>query len=111
MDFIKLIFPHTGVDMEGGGRCTRLCRWMVYSRATTSAMAERVVVGFFGVLGCVLGVPCLGILSVRDVVVSEGFIRVGREREYRLDSVRTSKEWMGAAGKVRCLKSSRSWCR
>ncbi len=64
-------------------------------------MAERVVVGFFGVLGCVLGVPWLGILSAKDVVVSEGFIRVGREREYRLDSVRTS----------RCLMSSRSWCR
>lgn len=33
-----------------GGLCrqkrTRLCRWIVYSRATTSEMAERVMVGF-----------------------------------------------------------------
>ena len=32
---------------------------MVYSRATTSAMAERVAVGFLVVLGAVLGVGIL----------------------------------------------------
>lgn len=36
---------------------------MVYSRATTSAIAERVVVGFLVFLVCVLGVPLLGILT------------------------------------------------
>lgn len=45
---------------------------MVYSRATTSAMAERVVVGFLGALGWVLGVPLLGIVSVEPVEVSLG---------------------------------------
>ena len=37
---------------------------MVYSRATTSEMADRVVVGFLVVLGVVLG---LGILAIRAV--------------------------------------------
>ena len=59
MDFIKLIFY---LDVEVMER-TRLWRWMVYSRATTSAMADRVVVGFLLVLGFVLG----GILAVREV--------------------------------------------
>lgn len=56
---MKLIW-RSGIQVEE--RHTRLCRWMVYSRATTSAMADRVVVGFFVVLGVVLGV---GILTVK----------------------------------------------
>ena len=47
MDFIKL--DHHFV----AGRRTRLCRWIVYSRATTSLMAERLEPCFFDV---VLGV-------------------------------------------------------
>lgn len=52
--FAAAVVPRRGVR-------TRLCMWMVYSRATTSAMAERVVVGFLGTLGWVFGV---GILDV-----------------------------------------------
>lgn len=51
MNFIKLIHNARGMRVR-----TRLWRLMVYSRETTSAMAERVVV-FFGLLpGLVLGV-------------------------------------------------------
>lgn len=72
VDFIKIDCSHTIalllcfiavlylsiICVEGKrveeGEHTRLCRWMVYSRATTSAIAERVVVGFL-VADLVLG--------------------------------------------------------
>lgn len=57
MDFIKPKYI-----ARAGGRIiqhTRLWRWMVYSRATTSAMAERVAAGFLATLGWVLGVGAM----------------------------------------------------
>lgn len=57
-----------GIQMRVGlhktGFCavrTRLWRWMVYSRATTSAMAERAALPLGWVFGWVLGV---GIVAV-----------------------------------------------
>jgi len=44
---------------------TRLCRWMVYSRATTSEMAERVFFGAVVFLVCALSLAILSVLVTR----------------------------------------------
>ena len=55
---------------------TRLCKWMVYSRATTSAMAERLAVGFLGAV--VLDLVCwVGIVTLVHCVRLNILYRVG----------------------------------
>ena len=49
---------------------TRLCKWMVYSRATTSAMAERLAVGF-------LGAVVLDLVCWVGIVTLVGCVRLG----------------------------------
>jgi len=78
---------------------------MVYSRATTSAMAERVVV-FLGVLGVVLGVEEEGILAVGTKVVSWCFESVrGRSKRYLLTSSEDFKGVDGSVRKIEILKN------